>query len=129
MDAYAVISENHPSSGSFDLTSFRACLYEDATWSQDAYWKLEWALHRLVDAAASDAELRARVFRLFSVTCILFVAHFDPDDVYAIENLDGDALRTAMERFQMVFEGFFAGRMPDLAAYFDETNPLLAAGG
>jgi hypothetical protein len=87
MDAHTVIARNHPWSGEFDEASFRACLYEDATWSQDEYWKVEWALFQLVDAGGSDAELRSRVFRLFSATFSLFAAHFNPNDIYAIQNL------------------------------------------
>ena len=128
MDAYAVIAGNHPGSGEFDEASFRACLYEDATWSQDGYWRVEWALFQLVGAATSDAELRWRVARLFSSTFSLFAAHFDPNDVYTIQGIEPERLREAMERFQLVFEGFFAGEMPDLLAGFDERNPLLSAG-
>ena len=128
MDAYAVISKNHPWSGEFDLTSFRACLYENSTWSQAEYWKVEWALFQLVATAAADAELRSRVFRLFSATYALFAAHFDSDDVYTIDGIGAEGLRASMERFQLVFEGFFAGEMPNLAAAFDEPNPLLQAG-
>ena len=128
MDAHAVIAANHPWSGEFGEASFRACLYEDATWSQDEYWKLEWALFQLVGTANSDAELRWRVFRLFSSTFSLFAAHLDPNDVYTIQNIAPEKLHETMERFQLVFEGFFAGEMPDLLASFDEQNPLLSAG-
>lgn len=125
MGPHSVVSKNHPWSGEFETTSFRSRLYEDATWSQDEYWKVEWALFQLVAAAHSNAELRSRVFRLFSATVALFVAHYDPNDVYVIDGIDAERLREAMERFQLVFEGFFAGEMPDLVAAFDEPNPLL----
>ena len=128
VDAYAVIAQNHPWSGTFDEGSFRARLYEDALWSQDEYWKVEWALFQLVEAAAQDPELRFRVFRLFSATTTLFTSHFNPADVFSIQNLDSDRLYEIMERFQLVFEGFFAGEMPDLSEAFDERNPLLLAG-
>ncbi|TZF88349.1 Imm41 family immunity protein [Cognatilysobacter lacus] len=128
MDAYTVIARNHPWSGEFDETSFRACLYEDATWSQDEYWKVEWALFQLVGAVGSDPELRRRAFRLFSATFSLFAAHLDPNDVYTIQNMEPEKLYEAKERFQLVFEGFFAGEMPDLSAGFDERNPLLSSG-
>lgn len=133
MDAYGVIAANHPWSGAFDEASFRACLYEDAKWSQDEYWKVEWALFQLVDAARSDAELRSRVFRLFSATFALFAAHANPNDFYVIQNFDqgpdDDTFQEAMERFQLVFEGFFAGEMPGidlLLESYAERNPLLS---
>lgn len=127
MDAYAVISENHPGSGEFSETSFRSFLYEDATWSQDKYWRVEWALFQLVGPAALDAELRWRVFRLFSSTFSLFSAHFDSNDIYVIQGIEPEKLYKAIERFKLVFDGFFAGEMPDLQASFDERNPLLSA--
>lgn len=127
MDAHSVIARNHPWSGEFDEASFRACLYEDATWSQDEYWKVEWALFQLVSVGGSDAELRSRAFRLFSATFSLFTAHFNPNDIYTIQNLATESLHKNIERFQLVFEGFFAGEMPDLGD-FNERNPLLSAG-
>ena len=128
LDAYTVIAKNHPWSGVFDETSFRACLYEDASWSQEEYWKVEWALFQLVAVADQDVELRSRVFRLFSATASLFTAHFNPNDVFFIQNLPTEKLYGVMERFELVFGGFFAGEMPDLAESFDERNPLLRAG-
>ncbi|MGO4223641.1 Imm41 family immunity protein [Lysobacter sp. TAF61] len=128
MDAYTVIAKNHPWSGSFDEASFRARLYEDALWSQEEYWKVEWALCQLVTTAGEDAEVRSRVFRLFSATTNLFAAHFNPNDVFSIRNLDSNDICEIIERFHLVFEGFFSGEMPDLAESFDERNPLLSAG-
>lgn len=125
LNAHAVISGNHPWSGEFDGASFRARLYEEATWSEDEYWKVEWALFQLVGESATETELRGRVFRLFSTTFSLFAAHFDPNDVYTIKNLTADEVRESMERFQLVFQGFFSGDMRDLLALLDERNPFM----
>lgn len=125
MDAYAVIASNHPWSGEFNENSFRALLYEEGIWSQGEYWKLEWAPFQLVNVVTADQEVLSRVFRLYSATFILFMAHFDSNDSYVIRNIGNEKIRKNIERFQLVFEGFFAGDMPDLAAGFDESNPLL----
>ncbi|RDY67782.1 hypothetical protein DX912_07645 [Lysobacter soli] len=117
MDARSIISKNHPASGEFETTSFRSRLYEDATWSQDEYWKVEWALFQLAAAADSDAELRWRVFRLFSATVSLFVAHYDPKDIYVMDGIDAEGLLEARERFDLVFEGFFSQQMPDVRSW------------
>jgi hypothetical protein len=127
LEARTVIARNYPWCPEWDDTSFRGRLYDDAIWSRDEYWLLEWALYQLVSARDQDSELRWRVFRIFSSTFMSISAHFDSNDVFEVENLTPDELIEFRERFQLVFEGFFSGEMPNQADCFEERNPLLEA--
>lgn len=113
--ADAVIARNHPGSGHFDPGSFRARLYEDAVWSQACCAEVEWALSHL-PPEDMDAQLRWRLFRLFSATFRLYAAHLDPEDVYVIDYQGDGQLHDAMDRFQDAFEAFFQGPVAAAAA-------------
>ncbi|WP_307547525.1 hypothetical protein [Xanthomonas sacchari] len=69
---------------------------------------------------------RHGLFRIFSCVLMLLGCHFDPNDAFAIEGVSDEEVRDPHERFQLVFEDFYAGKMP---AYdgLDPPNPLLAS--
>ena len=73
---------------------------------------------------ASGRPFFQRVFEIFSYSFLLFGCHFDRNDGFKIRNLKRNKIYDFRERFKMVFEGFFAGKMP-APTRFDEANPWL----
>jgi len=87
---------------------------------------LEWALYQLAIGKSPSQELSRRIFRIFSYTFLLFGCHLDRRDSFKIENLKRKEVYDLRERMQLVFEGFFAGRMP-ATSIFSDPNPLLVS--
>jgi hypothetical protein len=123
MDAHLVIARNFPWCDEHDDLSFGGRLHEDCVWNWDEYWQLEWALYQLCNESPSR-ELYWPVFRIFSYCFASLGHHSDPNDLFRIKNLSAEELYDAKERFQLVFEGFFAGSMPD-QDFSEHRNPLL----
>jgi len=74
-------------------------------------------------------ELDWPIFRIFSHTFLSLNAHFDPNDGFKIKNMAKSDLYDLRERFQLVFEGYFSGDMPDQERCFDIINPLFETAG
>ncbi|ORC51236.1 hypothetical protein B2G74_00195 [Burkholderia sp. A27] len=125
MDPKTIIGRNSVCSPEFDEDSFTSILHEESIWQQDQYWLLEWALYALVLRETPCEEMHEGLFRIFSYVLCAMGSHLDPNDQFAIKNLELEKLYAFRERFKMVFEGFFAKRMPDQSMCFDEINPLL----
>ena len=54
-------------------------------------------------------------------------SHYNENDGFEISNLDELAVSDWRERFQLVVEGFFSGKMPNNTS-FELVNPLLEEG-
>jgi len=128
LDATLIIAKNFPWCPEHDDLSFSGRLHEEGFWSWDEYWLLELALYELAGAVDISRELYWRVFRIFSYCFAALGHHLDPNDAFQITNLSRDEVYDAKERFQLVFEGFYEGRMPEPTA-FEQQNPLFALRG
>ncbi|QXG23507.1 Imm41 family immunity protein [Pseudomonas viridiflava] len=124
MDAHSVIARNFVGGEAFEDASFIGRLHEAEIWDHDEYWLLEWALYQLATEASFSLTLFQWVFEIFSYSFLLFGCHFDRKDGFKIRNLKRNQIYDFRERFKMVFEGFFAGKMP-APTRFDEANPWL----
>lgn len=124
MDAHFVIARNCAGCEAYDDSSFIGRLHEAQIWAHDEYWLLEWALYQLAGEASFTQELSERVFDIFSYSFLLFGCHFDRKDRFKIRNLRRNQIYDFRDRFKLVFESFFAGKMP-IPGYFTEPNPLL----
>lgn len=124
MNPRTIVARNCPGSPQYDDSSFTAILHEQGMWQRDQYWLLEWALYDLISKAESGQELCGPVFRIFSYVMSAIISSFDQNDLFEIKNLKHEELYEFRERTQIIFEAFFARRMPERVA-FDEVNPLL----
>ncbi|MBD0702304.1 hypothetical protein CF597_04670 [Pseudomonas sp. PSB1] len=127
MDPHAVISRNFVGGEAYEDASFIGRLHEAGLWDREEYWLLEWALYQIATEASFSQALSHRVFEIFSYSSLLFGCHFDRKDRFKIRNLKRKQIYDFRERFHMVFEGFYAGKMPT-PARFDEPNPWLVGG-
>ena len=124
MDSRNIIARNSPWWSGYSESSFTALLHEKGIWQRDQYWLLEWALHDLLARDANIEELYGPVFHIFGCAMNAIASHLDADDFYEISNLSREQIHEFRERIKLVFEGFFAKRLP-VRATFDEVNPLL----
>ena len=117
MDAMATLAENDANSPCWRDDSFVALLHEARRWDERAYLKLEAAFFALCETRKTDGRTRNKIdciaARIFSYTMLTFSCHFDPNDGYSIQNLTEDDIYSWRERIQLVFEGFFAGELPN----------------
>ena len=111
------INRNFPRCNEYSQQSFRGILHEEAQWSDEEYFKLENSLYDLAaqyqETEALPKEVAWRVMNIFSHTLLLFSCHFDPNDAFKIQGLNTEEICDRRERFQLMFEGFFSGTMPD----------------
>lgn len=108
MNAEKIIARNSPESPEWSDESFIAIFHDKSIWDTGAYWDIEWALYNL---HREDVGHEAR-WRIFSYVAIGLSCHFDANDYFKITNLSSDEIFDYRERFQLVFEGFFQGKMP-----------------
>nr|WP_275300233.1 Imm41 family immunity protein [Achromobacter insuavis] len=125
MEPKHIILGNFAWCDDYDETSFSGRLHEDCEWDAGQYWRLEWALYQLAGQRRDHAELDWPIFRIFSVVFLAMGAHLDPNDGFRILRLNRQAFYELRERFQLMFEGYFLGAMPDPRS-FSDLNPLLA---
>lgn len=111
------INRNFSNCDEYSDQSFTGQLHEEATWCNEEYFKLENYLYELADhyreAESLPKAILWRVMRIFSYTLFSISCHFDPNDVFTIEGLNREEIYDRRERFQLMFEGFFSGTMPD----------------
>ncbi|MCU7248005.1 immunity 41 family protein [Pseudomonas koreensis] len=124
MDAHFIIDRNSARCEAFDDDSFIGQLHEAQIVAHDEYWQLEWALYQLATPKHFTQELSQKVFRIFSFSSHALASHFDRKDSFKIRNLKRKQVYEFRFRFKLVFEGFFAQKMPS-PDYFSEVNPLL----
>ncbi|WP_153555273.1 Imm41 family immunity protein [Roseimaritima sediminicola] len=117
MDAMTAIAENDVDSPCWRDDSFIGLLHEARRWDERAYLKLETAFFALCETRKTDGRTRKKIDRIaarvFSYAMLTFSCHFDPNDGYSIQNLAEDDIYLWRERIQLVFEGFFAGKLPN----------------
>ncbi|NIJ73959.1 Imm41 family immunity protein [Xanthomonas sp. LMG 9002] len=126
MNATNVVTRNLARCAAYDDGSFVGRLHEEMRWNWDEYWLLEKALYDLATDGELERETAWPLFRIFSFVLMLLGCHFDPNDLFAIKGVSDEDVRDLLERFQLVFEGFYAGRMPAYES-LDPPNPLLAS--
>lgn len=126
MDAHSVVARNIAGCEEYDDRSFIGRLHEESIWVHDEYLMVEWALYQLATDTCTSQELSGRVFRIFSYCFLLFGCHLDRRDGFKIENLKRKEVYDLRERIQLVFEGFFARKMP-APSIFSASNPLLVS--
>ncbi|RIA31599.1 immunity protein 41 of polymorphic toxin system [Ectopseudomonas oleovorans] len=122
MNPKLAIARNFAWCDEYEDSSFTGLLHEKQYWSMAEYWELEWALYQLV--GNRSPEVQWRIFRIFSWVLLTIGCHFDKKDLYKIKNLKRHQLYELRERFVLVFEGFFSGKMPSQEC-FENTNPLV----
>ncbi|MFM2481830.1 Imm41 family immunity protein [Celerinatantimonas sp. YJH-8] len=109
------IYQNFPGCNAYTDDSFTGILHEKCYWSDAEYFKLDNALYALAQAYKDESqcprELVGCLMRIFSFVIMSINCHYDPNDLYQIENLDNEQLRIRKERFQQVFEGVFLNNM------------------
>ncbi|QDD66238.1 filamentous hemagglutinin N-terminal domain-containing protein [Herbaspirillum seropedicae] len=106
--------------------SFLGILHEKRVLDIDSYWKLEWAILWLTTNPGHRPSPHCwTVHRLFTRTTNMLYAHIDPNDEFEIREVSKERVYAFLNRINVVFEGFFAGKTPDMHARFKEENPLL----
>lgn len=125
MKSQHTINRNFPWCDEFDESSFMSILHEQSTWDDEEYFKLECALFELSSSNKFNQELAWRIFRIFSHTSLLFISHHDENDKFEVKNKVQDEIYDLRERFQLVFEGYFSGKMPN-SKYLAPSNKLLS---
>ena len=123
----SVLEQNMPGSLNWE-GSFYEQLSEYGIWNADEFWKLHFELVEMANKVKRlekiDREL-AVLLVSFSVKVFnLFVAHFNKNDVFKIQNIDADAIFNFKERFELAVEGALSGEvLPE--SYFNLKNPLI----
>ena len=124
---YESIFKNLPSSPAWQ-GSFCEALAEDAVWDRDEFWRLHLELIKAGHASRAwddiSRELAGAVARIQSRVLGLIAAHYDPHDVFVIENLHADELRAYTERFDHAVLGVFSGEVLSESMY-DLRSPLI----
>jgi hypothetical protein len=128
-DADVVLARNSAGCAGYHDRSFVGRLHEDGIWDWDEYWLLEKALYDLAAAGDFRREVAWPLFRIFSYGLLLFGCHVDPNDRFAFKAMSAEEVHELRDRFQRVFEGFFAGEMPARDAFAMRNPLLLRAGG
>ena len=126
VEAKLVIARNFAWCSEYDERSFSGRLHEENIWDWDECWLLEKALYDLAASGDFQRDVAWPVFRIFSYGLLLLGCHFDPNDTFQVRDFSGEEVHDLRERFQLVFEGFFAGEMPD-QSIFERSNPLLVS--
>ena len=106
--------------------SFLGILHEKKLLDMNAYWQLEWAILWLtMNLGHRPSPHCWSVHWLFTRTTDMLYAHIDPDDEFEIREVSKERVYAFLKRMNVVFEGFFAGKAPDIHARSEKKNPLL----
>lgn len=119
---------NFPHCAEFSDDSFLGIYHEQQLWNEEEYWKLDKAIYQLAEKHNGKDIPRSiawPIMRIFSYLMMSIQAHDDSNDGFKILNVDSDSLFNWRERFQLVVEGFFSGKMP-ANDIFEYQNPLLS---
>jgi hypothetical protein len=125
MNPKSIILRNFVWSGEYEEGSFVGQLHEYCKWNWKEYWLLEWALYALTKSRSDYPELDWPIFKIFSSVFQNIGSHSDPNDVFEISGMNGSTIHDLRERFQLIFEGYFSGNLPNQKECFDVQNPLL----
>lgn len=111
------INRNFAWCDEYSDSSFLGIFHEQNKWDDDEYFKLESELYQeslnLGHNIAIPRELSWRVMRIYSYLMLSLGCQYDPNDGFEIINITRDQFYERRERVQLVFEGFFSGKMPD----------------
>ena len=130
LDIYAhcmeIIYKNLSLEMQWNEQSFLGILHEKRVLDIDSYWKLEWAILWLTTNLGRRPSPHCwTVHRLFTRTTNMLYAHIDPNDEFEIRGVSKERIYAFLNRINVVFEGFFEGKAPEMHARFKEKNPLL----
>ena len=105
--------------------SFLAILHNDHRLDMDAYWQLEWAVIWLTKSYAREPSPHGwPAHQIFTLATSMLYAHIDPDDSFEILEVSKDRLHALRRRINVVFDGLFKMKTPDMDE-FEQANPLL----
>ncbi len=127
MESCKVILTNFSQSEYFINDSFIAELHENHKWNSEKYWKLDFALFDLAKEYNSEflpREIIWPIHNIYSFILSCITSHLNPSDSYHITNLSVDSIYEIKERVDLVFDGFFKGKMPQ-NDNFEYKNPML----
>lgn len=100
-------------------------LHKSHRLDMDAYWQLEWAVVWLARTYFREPSPHGwPVHQIFTLLTSMLYAHIDPDDHFEIMEVSADRVHALRKRINVVFDGFFKMKTPDMDA-FEEANPLL----
>ncbi|RZS35070.1 Imm41 family immunity protein [Corticibacter populi] len=129
MQPFLIIYSNFPHCKEWQDDSFLGILDDHGVISYEKYWQLELAILQVtpMDKSGDAQHLLWPIFRIFSHAMLLFLSHHSEADGFSIKDMNNHAMRDFIERFQMIFEGFFRGELPSSAAIlsYEKRNPLL----
>ena len=111
------INRNFSGSKHYSEKSFIGIFHEDELWDDKEYFLLEEEVFALCEQYSGDKclprEVVWPVMRIFSYLMLTLGCQYDPDDYFNLSNLSHEQYISRRERIQLVFEGFFLGKMPN----------------
>nr|WP_255562995.1 Imm41 family immunity protein [Herbaspirillum sp. ASV7] len=120
-----IIYQNFSCKMQWGAQSLLGILHNNHRLDMDAYRQLEWAVVWLTKGADKAPSPHGwPVHQIFILVTGMLYAHIDPDDQFEIKEMSNQSVHTLRKRINMVFDGFFKVKIPDMDA-FEEGNPLL----
>ena len=111
------INRNFAGSEEYSADSFVGQFHEQRIWDDDAYLELENHLYDACEKYKGQENMpRAVIWPVMQIYGFLMMSigcHLDANDGFEIKNLSREQIYERRERLQMIFEGFFTGKMPD----------------
>lgn len=110
------INRNFAWCDEYSDSSFIGILHESQEWNDEEYFKLESYLYDMCPKLSKDLVSRDIIWpamRVYSYLSSILGCHLDPNDGFAIKDINLESFYERRERVQLVFEGFFKGEMPN----------------
>jgi len=111
------ILRNFAWSDKYSDESFIGLYHETCHWDDDEYFELEDSLYALANKLGGDLSLPRDVvwpiMRIYSYLMLTLGCVKDTNDIFTLEDITDEQFHARRERIQLVFEGFFSGKMPD----------------
>ena len=108
--------------------SFYEQLFERGEWDESEFWLLHTELIQLARSLEASREISKEIahklFKIYARVLGLIAAHFDPNDLYVIEDIESSRLSAFKERLDSAFGGVFSGKIPPESS-FTLKNPQL----
>lgn len=125
MQCLEIIYKNLSFKMQWSAQSFLGILHNEHRLDMDAYWRLEWAVIWLIKGSDKAPSPHGwPVHQIYTLATSMLYAHIDPDDSFEIMEVSKERVHLLRNRINVVFDGFFKLKIPDLAV-FKEANPLL----
>lgn len=110
------VVRNLPGNDDFVPDSFIGRLIDDAVFDVDEFLRLEAALATVAVGEAEIREAARVVYTIQARASLAFESHFDPSDIYEIQNTGARELRDYAERLRRVGAAFIGDDAYDLEA-------------